>query len=309
VYNKYTTIKHRRDLLKGFHENMSEDGYLQARIGGFTNTLRVKHREIVNLPGVDKPYGSNVRGCLIAGEGEISLGSDLSSLEDNVKLAFLIPHDPDYVATMSAADYDSHLNMAVVAGFITHEEMEAHKAGNETPETKAARKLGKTCNYAAVYNSGAATLARGGGFDLKTAERLLEGYWRLNWGVKAIAEEQYVIKDALSNIWLVNPINGFCYPLRKEADRFSVLAQGTGSFIFDVWIDECLRLQKESFGKGILTFSAHDEQVVVFKDNLHNRARMTEITNEALDIVNKKYKLRRVVGCDIQFGRSYAEIH
>lgn len=309
AYSKYTTIKHRRDLLKGFKENMSEDGYLRARIGGFTNTFRVKHREIVNLPGGDKPYGENVRGALIAGLGNISLGSDLSSLEDRVKHHFMLPHDPEYVATMMAEDFDPHILMAMIAEFITAEQMEAHKAGDKTPETDSARRLGKTTNYAAVYNSGAPTLARGGGFDVKTAEKLLEGYWKLNWSVKAIAAEQHVIKDNAGGMWLVNPVNGFCYSLRKEADRFSTLAQGTGSYLFDMWIDNILEGMQEEFKTKRLTASFHDEYISTFRDSERNRMTMERITHEALEVVNDKYLLRRRLGCDVQFGERYSEIH
>lgn len=309
AYSKYTTVKHRRDMLKGFDENLSEDGYLKGRVGGFTNTLRVKHRELVNLPGIDKPYGENIRGCLIAGEGNISLGSDLSGLEDRTKHHFMLPHDPEYVATMMAEDYDPHILMAKTAGFVTEEQMQAFKSGNKTPEVSAARAQGKTANYAAVYNSGAATLARGGGFDLKTAESLLEAYWKINWAVKAIAEEQHTIKDSQNNLWLVNPINGFCYSLRKEADKFSTLAQGTGSYFFDCWVDNILEMMQTRFGTKRLTFSAHDEIVLVFKDLTDNRKAMEEITHKALQQVNREFLLRRQMGCDVQWGQRYSQIH
>lgn len=309
AYSKYTTIKHRSDLLKGFKEGLRNEKYLQARVGGFTNTLRVKHREIVNLPGVDKPYGENVRGCLIAGEGRTSLGSDLSGLEDRVKHHFMLPHDPEYVATMQQDDYDAHLTMAVVAEFITQEEMNAHLAGEETEKTKSSRKLGKSTNYAAVYNSGPPTLARTAKIELETAKQLLEGYWKLNWSVKVIAEEQVVITDSRNKMWLVNPLNGFCYSLRKENDKFSTLCQGTGSYIFDVWVGKILDKQQATFNTKRLTGSFHDEYISVFRDSERNRKLMESITHEALEEINKEFKLRRKMGCDVQYGQRYSDIH
>lgn len=127
AYSKYTTIKHRLDMLKGFVDNLEDGKYLKARIGGFTNTLRVRHRELVNLPGVDKPYGEKIRGVLIAGDGMVLMGSDLSSLEDRVKINFMLPHDPDYVQTISQADFDPHLRIAVAAELITEDEEEFYK--------------------------------------------------------------------------------------------------------------------------------------------------------------------------------------
>ena len=127
AYSKYSLITSRLSTLKGFIRDISDDGYLKARIGGFTNTLRVKHRELVNLVGVDKPYGKQIRGGLIAESGKVLLGSDMSSLEDRVKHHFMIPHDPEYVATMMAEDFDPHLKMSVASNMITPDEEEFYK--------------------------------------------------------------------------------------------------------------------------------------------------------------------------------------
>lgn len=121
----------------------------------------------------------------------------------------------------------------------------------------AARKKGKTTNYASVYNAGPAKIAQAAGVSLKEGKALHEAYWKLNWAVKAIAEEQVVVRDSKGNKWLVNPINGFCYALRKESDRFSTLAQGTGSFFFDMWVDNILMETEKRYGKKTLTGSFH----------------------------------------------------
>ena len=310
AYSKYTTIKHRRDLLKGIQGRMSEDGYVQASMGGLANTFRIYHRApLANLPGVDKPYGKNVRGCLVAGEGEISMGSDLSSLEDKIKQMFMLPHDPDYVETMMADDYDPHILTANRSGFVTDLEMENHKKGNETEKTKSARKLGKSTNYASQYGSGAATLARAAGISLKDAQKLLDGYWELNHSVIKIAEEQVVITCDKGFNWLINPINGFCYSLRNEKDRFSTLCQGTGSFLFDMWIDNMLESMDKVFGKRKLTAQYHDEHIVIFKNTERNSVLMKEITEKSLENVNQEFMLRIRLTCDTQLGKSYADIH
>ena len=308
VYAKYCVLKHRLGVLNGFKRDLF-NGKLQARINGFTNTLRVQHAEIVNLAGVDKLYGKIVRGVLVAGEGKISVGSDLSSLEDRTKHHLMLPHDPDYVATMQEDDYDPHVLMALTAGMITQDEFDAFKRGEKSANVKAARKKGKTTNYASVYNAGAAKIAQAAGIPLKEGKILHEAYWKLNWAVKAIAEEQCVIKDSRGNKWLVNPINGFCYALRKESDRFSTLAQGTGSFFFDMWVDNILDLMYKKYGKKTLTASFHDENVLVIKDLQKYKDEFSVIIKDALNIVNDTYKLRRKLGCETQFGQRYSEIH
>lgn len=655
-YDRYTMIKHRWDTVKGFLRDVSEDGYLQASIGGFTNTLRVQHREIVNLVGVDKPYGENIRGALTCSEGEVLLGSDLSSLEDRVKHHFMLPHDPSYVETMMADDYDPHILTAHSANMITDEELEGFKKGTLSGAIKdavaKARKGGKTTNYAClpvdnsqvltvkgwryyydlkvgdtvltyntekgiiekdkildtvfikdqdiitmsnkhwsiestkdhrwygwqrrakghtrsgnlerysefgfkttedinsefniiasapyksvtdsnvsvedasfvgwllsdgyykwskdtkktsssfgkkrgiigtiaqaqhkfykeledclnkvgaeytqhvdstgiktspvnkydlksswlrgfmdrvigvrknkhevdwvgwilsltdearegflysfwladgdtkghkfnknmkitqnegnicdavllsmyfmgnrvtnnlkqgkcrlltqisrphvtaqeldkkysgvkdvfcittnngtfvtkqdntititgncVYGGSPDAIARGGDLDISTAKLLHEGYWKLNWSVKAIAEEQCVFEDSRKQKWLINPINGIAYSLRTEKDRFSTLCQGTGSYFFDMWVDRILNVMEQKLGYKTLTGSFHDEIVLCFKDLEGMRDEMESIVLDAIDYVSDKYMLRRRLGADVQFDNRYSGIH
>ena len=308
-YAEYNVAKHRLGVVKGFIRDLKDGKWLQARIGGFTNTLRVMHRELVNLAGIDKAYGKEIRGVLIAGDGKCLLGSDMSSLEDRVKHNFMLPHDPEYVATMQEEDFDPHILTAFTAGMVTKKEYEDFKRGEKSANAKAARKKGKTTNYASVYNAGAAKIAQAAGVSLKEGKQLHEGYWKLNWSVKAIAEEQVVIRDSKGGKWLVNPINGFCYSLRKESDRFSTLAQGTGRYFFDMWVDNILNETQARYGRKTLTGSFHDECILCVKDSEKFKQEFTEIIKEAVDKVNTDYKLRRKLGCEVQAGKRYSEIH
>lgn len=172
-----------------------------------------------------------------------------------------------------------------------------------------ARKAGKATNYASVYNAGPATIARAAGVSLQEAEKLHKGYWELNWAVKEIAEEQCVVQDSRGNKWLINPINGFMYSLRKEQDRFSTLCQGTGSYFFDMWVDEILNRQQEKYKAKTLTGQFHDENVFVIKDLQKYKDEFYSIIQESIKAVNTKYKLRRSLGCDTQFGYRYSDIH
>lgn len=173
----------------------------------------------------------------------------------------------------------------------------------------AARKKGKTTNYASVYNAGAAKIAQAAGVPLEEGKRLHEAYWKLNWAVKAIADEQVVVVDSRGDKWLVNPVNGFCYSLRKESDRFSTLAQGTGSFFFDMWVDNILTKMEEKYRKKTLTGSFHDENIIVFKDTPQYREEFKEIIHSSIEKVNEDFKLRRKLGCETQFGFRYCDIH
>lgn len=309
AYAKYTTIKHRLDMCKGFKRDLREGGFLCARVGGYTNTLREQHRELVNLPSCTKPYGPDIRGLLEAYSADhVLIGSDLSGLEDRVKHHFMLPHDRAYVETMLEDDYDAHLLTALSAGMISQKDFDNYKAGIKEPHVVSARKAGKATNYASVYGSGAETLSRTCGLPVSTCKTLIEGYWKLNWSVKAIAEAQCVI-EACGGKWLVNPINGFAYSLRSDKDRFSTLCQGTGSYFFDIWCDNILEAMQAKWGKKTLTFTAHDENVFCVRNRESAISGVTELIRESLAKINKDYYLRRELGCDVQIGKNYAEIH
>lgn len=117
-----TVIQHRKSIFEGMLES-EVNGYVKAEIAGLTNTLRFKHKKpLVNLPGVDKPWGKEIRGALIADPDTILCGADMTSLEDTTKRHFIYPYDPDYVDEMATSDFDPHLKLLVMAGKITEDE-------------------------------------------------------------------------------------------------------------------------------------------------------------------------------------------
>ena len=96
-----SVLTHRIGVISGMIDKQ-KDGYVKASIAGLTNTLRFKHaKPLVNLPSVDKPYGSEIRGCLTCPDDMILCGADMTSLEDTTKRHYMKPLDPDYVEEMS----------------------------------------------------------------------------------------------------------------------------------------------------------------------------------------------------------------
>ena len=315
VYSNMNLWAHRLGVLKGFLKNCDETGRIKASAKGFTNTLRMCHAQVVNLVGVDKKGGDMIRGAFIADEGQIEVGSDLASLEDRTKHHFMLPYDPNYVSTMMEDDFDPHLLMAVTAGFITQAEMDEYKAGNKKPHVTKGRKLGKSTNYSAVYGAGAAKIAQTAKVDDSVGKQLHEAYWNLNWSVQAIAADQALVKlekkdkNYYHTLWLVNPVNGFCYSLRAEKDIFSTLCQGTGSFFFDMWVKNILRRQKEVFGVNKLQLQMHDEIMYSFKNTGKLKKIMEDVIRNSIQDVNEEFLLRRKLDVDVQFGHRYSEIH
>jgi hypothetical protein len=293
-----TVLTHRAGILKSFLE-CHKDGWLEASIAGLTNTFRFKHyRPLVNLPGVDKPYGDVIRGCLTCPDGYLLSGADMTSLEDTTKRHYMKPLDPDYVEAMSREGFDPHLDLALHAGVITQDDIDKHNSGERS--LKALRKNYKVVNYSATYGVGAPKLARETGMSKSEAKTLLEAFWSRNWAIERVAKNLRV-RELFGGMWLKNPVSGFWYSLRSDKDRFSTLNQSTGVYCFDSWVKECRGMGLETIGQF------HDEIIVLTKEGDEDKAE--NIMQMSINNVNHEINLNVPLGTDVQFGKTYADIH
>jgi hypothetical protein len=290
-------LKHRIGILKGFLRDV-EGGRLRARISGFTSTLRMRHKEIVNLPKPSVPYGELVRGVLIADDGCELCNSDLASLEDRTKQHFIFTYDPEYVKSMMVEGFDPHLDLAVFAGALTKEQAQAHKDGKE--DHGKIRHQYKTVNYAATYGIGAAKLAKTLDIPKSQAAGIIDAYWKRNWAIKAFSES-CTTKSELGKTWIKNPLNKFWYELRSAKDKFSAVNQSAGDFICYLWIKNVLNKRPQ------LTGAYHDELTICVKQG--HRPQVEKLLRESIQEVNKKLKLNREMDIGIGFGHRYSDIH
>ena len=293
-----TVLTHRAGILKSFLE-CHKDGWLEASVAGLTNTFRFKHyRPLVNLPGVDKPYGDVIRGCLTCPDGYVLAGADMTSLEDTTKRHYMKPLDPDYVEAMSREGFDPHLDLALHAGVISQDDIDKHNSGERS--LKALRKNYKVVNYSATYGVGAPKLARETGMTKGEAKTLLEAFWSRNWAIEKVASTLRV-RELFNGMWLKNPVSGFWYSLRSDKDRFSTLNQGTGVYCFDSWVKECRGMGLETIGQF------HDEIIVLTKEGDEDKSE--NIMQMSINNVNDQINLNVPLGTDVQFGKTYADIH
>jgi DNA polymerase I-like protein with 3'-5' exonuclease and polymerase domains len=299
VLDGLTIIQHRLGIFQGFLE-CNQNGYVRAEIDGLTNTFRFRHKKpLVNLPGIDKPWGKEIRGCLTCPEGFVLCGADMTSLEDTTKRHYMKPYDPDYVDEMSQDGFDPHLDLAKHAGAIEQSDIDEYNAGLR-PELKNLRKNFKVVNYSATYGVGAPKLARETGMSESEAKSLLDAYWKRNWSVKAFSEAQK-IRKIRDEMWVQNPVSKFWHSLRFEKDVFSTINQSTGSYCFDKWVGYYRARRPNIIGQF------HDESINLVK--LGEEKKHTEVLNWAIDKLNNELKLNVSLGIDIQYGKLYSEIH
>ena len=297
-------INHRIGVFESMKGSMNSNNVVKAEIGGFSNTLRFKHRKpLANLAKTCKFYGDKIRGSIIIPEeGYLLCGSDMSSLEDTTKQHYMYFFDPEYVTQMRVPGFDPHLDIAVLAGMLTFEQAEQHK--RKEVDYSQIRNKAKTVNFAGIYGAGPPKIALTTGMPLQQAKKLHKTYWERNKAVKQVAasfKTKTTYVDGEEQMWLLNPVSGFWYSLRFEKDKFSTGNQGLGVYMFDLWVRE-VRLS------GIkIMFQYHDEIAFYLKETEQEIVRKKLL--DSIERVNNIVKLNVPLGVSVDFGKSYDKIH
>lgn len=314
---QFFMIRHRNGLFKGYRDKLREDGKVGASIGGFTKTLRMTHRKpLANLPKPSVYFGRQIREVLtIPDDSYIMIGSDISGLEDNTKQHFIYPYDPQYVEEMRVPGFDPHLDIGVLAGLISEEELEFYKYADNSNSLveeekvrfrnlKSVRGTSKNANFAATYGAMPPKISEIAKIPLTQAELLFETYWERNWAIKKVAES-CVVKYIGGKTWIQSPLSGFWLLLTSDKDRFSAINQNAGVFVFDLWVRN---VRREINKLGIeLCLQYHDEVLLYFKKEYLEE--VTKILHESMEKVNQFLKLNVEIGISVDIGSNYAECH
>ena len=299
-------LNHRIEQIEGLLKYSNENGTIIQELPAITPTFRYRHGKVVNLPSVEKPYGKEIRSLFKAPEGYSVVGCDIKALEDQCKLNYISPIDPEYVKEISKPGYDPHLALAVSAGFLTQEQADQHKKGEANFSKE--RKLGKICNFSSQYSVGKSTLAKNTGLSEYEAGKLLDAYWSKNWAIKKFASmcKTFLVSDVTFGFpqneeWVKSPLTGFWMHLRAKKDIFSATTQSAGVYVFDNFLAEV------TFAGILVPLQMHDEILFYCKKGYEEETK--NILLKCIENVNKRLKLNVIIEIDIKFGDNYAEVH
>ena len=102
---EFFTYQHRRNSIagnfdeesgefnSGFESHVRVDGRIPTNVDtNATNTSRMAHRVVCNIPRVESVYGANLRALFGAGKDHLQFGFDFSSLEARVQGHYCIPY-------------------------------------------------------------------------------------------------------------------------------------------------------------------------------------------------------------------------
>lgn len=335
-----SVAQHRAGILKGFLEE-ERGGKVVASASKLARSLRLAHRKpCVNLPKPSAQYGELIRSVIIAPEGYVLCGSDVSSLENKTLQNAIYHLDKDYVEEMNFPGFDAHLKLGKMAGLISEEDSEFFSwfkkfdkverdndveemqklidIGKENPtiskfmelssedmhlkfnSISKSRSVSKTANYALTYNCQPPTLAESAKIPLKEAKKIHEAYWDMNWAVKKYTDS-LTTKKLGREEWIYNPASNMWLYLSSNHIKFSACNQNAGVKIFDTWVYFAMEM-------GIIpSFQAHDE--ILFACKPEEKEDVERKLRKAMEKVNKVFNLPIPIEIDVQFGNNYAEVH
>lgn len=340
-------IKNRINTLKGFQENLDSNNFSIATAQGLTNTLRFTHKKpVANLVKVGKFYGEQIRGLItVPNDNYLFCGSDCSALEDTTKQNYMMKYDAEYVKEMRTPGFDPHIDIALLSGLLSKEEVirykELDKKKDQTPEEhkefvilKNKRGIAKIGNFSMTYGAQPPTVAESINKPIEDAQKLFNIYWERNWSVKKIAEDfrvRIIFKDGSVKDYINKSLIDFStdknkrrqwYSFSETIDSMWLLnpysnfyyslrkpkdAFSTGNQGLGVWcFDNFVREVRQ---KGIrISLQYHDEIGFVFLKS-KSKEEIVQKLKECISKVNDRLQLPIPIDISADFGVNYAECH
>jgi DNA polymerase I-like protein with 3'-5' exonuclease and polymerase domains len=267
-----------------------QDGRIGA--GGFpngTNTGRVRHYNIVNIPGVGAVYGAEFRDLFIAPDGYVFLGCDAAALEGRIQAHYLIPYKGGHELADLILNGDIHQANADLWG--------------------CSRKEAKSPYYALMYGAQAPKLAQTMGCSLKEAEERYEAFWAQYTPLadfKADITKAWKTRGGKSGGFL-RGLDGRKLHARNEHALVNLMFQSAGSIAVKTAL---LFANKQINYRGL-----DAKQIIFYHDEVEYEVRedhaeeCKEIVEKSFPQSSKFFKLNVPLVGEGKLGKSWYAVH
>lgn len=289
------TLKHRRSSLKslksddkGWLNNIREDGTLSASANPCgTNTGRMTHRNVVNVPSPKSLYGKEMRSLFTARPGRVFVGHDASGLE----LRMLAHYMNDNLYIQEILNGDLHRYNQGLAGLPT-------------------REAAKTFIYA--FNYGAGDLKLGGivGGGKKEGREIRSKFLQANGELAVLIEK---VKRSSGRGFLTGLDNRKVWMRRGDDGRIlrhkalNTLLQSAGAIVMKksiVLLDSWIREEQLD---SIKVIDMHDEgQYDVHPDHVERHMELAELS---IVKAGEHFKLNIPLAADVKQGLNWYDTH
>lgn len=278
---------------KGFLNLLRNDGRIAAgAIPLGTNTGRMRHVGVVNIPSVDAVYGEEIRSLFKVPEGYEQVGVDASALEARMQAHYVFPFKggPELADLLINGDIHTE-NSKLWYGDVEH------------------RKQSKSPYYCLMYGGQPPKLATTMGVSVKEAELHFEAFWN-----------QYTplteFKTAITEAWkarggknggYLRAIDGRKIFARSEHALVNLMFQSAGSItvkLATVYLDKWI---KQSGLRARQIIHMHDE--MQFEVHVDDVEKVRELALKAFEQAGKFLKFNVPIVGEAKVGRNWAECH
>ena len=306
-YRKYSVALHRKQMVKhttlqkkhtGWLNTVRPDGTVPAvAISLGTATHRYSHKNIVNVPGVDSPWGKELRSCLTARPGYCFAGTDAKGFQNRIGAALAWTYDQGGYAEIVLGDGDIHLKNRLSFEKVLGRML---VAGNE----KKSRAIAKNVGYALMFGAAAGKIAAMLKTDAKTGQKIIDVYWKNALGLEVIKNQ--CVDGARFN-GSINGLDGRILPTRSPHSALNTKIQSEEAIFMKMAMRKIQEWGDEH--DCHLVMHMHDEWLMEIPDNdamrLAYEQRVEEIGRELTEWASYKVD----VEFDTVFGQNYAEVH
>lgn len=281
---RYFLLQKRSALVKAWIEACSTESRVHCRyrtLGAITNRMSCVSPNLQQVPAVRVEYGKDCRELFEAPQGRKLLDTDAAGLE----LRVLAHYMDDERFTREILEGDVHTANQQMAGLETRDQA-------------------KTFIYALLYGAGDAKIGAVVNGSAKDGAQLRARFMANMPAYKRLSEA--VIHKGES-VGKLKGLDGRVLRVRSGHASLNTLIQGSSAVLMKKWfmyVDYHLRRRRAD---AKIVAMVHDELVI------ESDAKDVDLARDCVILsirqVNKAYKLRCQLDCDVQIGNNWSEIH
>lgn len=299
LITRRAVLMHRKRMLSSVKKNgedggllsfVRDDGRIEARaITNATNTGRMVHSQIVNIPSVGAVYGEDFRKLFIVPEGYTLLGCDAAALEARCQAHYLMQYKGGEDLADLLINGDIHQANADMWG--------------------CSRKQAKSPYYCLMYGGQPQKLSETMGCSLKDAKKHFNAFWDTYTPLQAF-------KDDLVKVWekrggkkggFVRGLDGRKLFARSPHSLVNLMFQSAGSILVKTaacFMDNAITKHNLDCTQIIIY---HDEAEYEVLDSHAETAKM--LIEQSFDKAGKYWKFNVPLVGEGKLGKSWFDVH
>lgn len=323
---KWLSLRNRLGVLEGWlsNERLAMDGRLSTDRSGIAATHRQKHKTVVNVPKAsDKVLLGKEFRELFTADGWIA-AADAAALEGRVQGHYTFKFDNGATAK-ELLEGDPHSKNASVFyeddPVCSSFNVFAPDFNKEDVKFKPFRDRSKNGYYALLYGCSAPKLASTLGLPEWKGEQLLEKFWDVNPGTKALKDNTESFWNTTGGKKWLTGIDGRRLFTRKKSALLNTLFQSCGGIamdyaccFMDMWLGD---IHWDKYGRPFYIYKGKwVKRIGFYHDELEFECETEEIANEVAEMVVRAIvkageflKLSIPLAGEGKVGKNWCEVH